>query len=365
VNKVLGYRLPQAVNVSLRNGLLSADETADVMTSTASPSLPRDLCQLHELALTIKRRRMDGLGGLEAYVPTSSVSMPDVPSHAPDDDRVWTGTPDLILHVAEGSPTAASANMLVQEFMILAGHVAGKFCAERGIAVPYRGNAAPFVPRSALGKGETAEAVMQRLILSRDPENMASDPFAIMSLGLFYRPAAPSVKPVDHWSLGLRGSEGGYVRATSPLRRFGDMLCHWQIKAALLEPGASAKPPMNAQSMLRQSQLADEKARRIRNLSRSANVYWICTFLKEASALDDRLTPDIRLDSLEARVLSGGEYSLARRGSIARVYLVQLGVEATLLQGRTEVMLQPGHSLRVKLVDAVTWPAPGLLAAIA
>jgi hypothetical protein len=143
------------------------------------------------------------------------------------------------------------------------------------------------------------------------------------------------------------------------------LLCHWQIKAALLEPGASAKPAMKAQSMLRKSQLADEKARRIRNLSRSSNLYWICTFLKEASALGDRLTPDIRLDSLEARVLSGGEYSLARRGSVARVYLVQLGVEATLLQGRTEVMLQPGHGLRVKLVDAVTWPAPGLLAAIA
>jgi hypothetical protein len=52
---------------------------------------------------------------------------------------------------------------------------------------------------------------------------------------IIYTPGAQySIQPGMHWGLGVPEGQG-YVRVTSPLRRYGDLLAHWQIQQALLQ----------------------------------------------------------------------------------------------------------------------------------
>jgi hypothetical protein len=299
--------------------------------------------------------------GLDVYLPASSVKMIDPPSPSGSSgERQWTGTPDLHLQLVNQSEVSHPAQMLVQEFMLLAGRVSGMFCAERGIPAPFRGAARPFIPSSSLAVGETSDEVLTRILAERNPSTFASDPFKVLPLGIAFAGSPPSIKPVDHWLLGLSAKDGGYMRGTSPLRRYGDMLSHWQIKAALL-PGATTHTlPFSAEEMSAQLLATDERDRLIRNISKAANTYWISAFLGRIHASGGQLTNSIRLDNLQARVLGGGEFSLARRGRIAQVFLPGLGITASLSVSSAGDEALSGRVLRVKVVRANLWPAAGL-----
>lgn len=76
--------------------------------------------------------------------------------------------------------------------------------------------------------------------------------------------AQPTLTPAAHWQLGI-SAEDGYVRATSPLRRYLDMLCHWQIKSALHPKSMGVKPPFamgELKSMMTRQHLQEQARRR-------------------------------------------------------------------------------------------------------
>lgn len=103
------------------------------------------------------------------------------------------------------------ARQLVAEMMILAGETAATYAHSQQIPIPYRTQAAPDLP---------SEEKLQQL-----PPGVVRD-FAIcrcMSKGEI------SIHPSPHAGLGL----ALYTQATSPIRRYTDLLVHWQIKAHL------------------------------------------------------------------------------------------------------------------------------------
>lgn len=112
---------------------------------------------------------------------------------------------------------------IVEEVMLLACRTAGSWCAERGIPVMFRGTvASPTMPL-------TLAQFRERILYPELEKNGSiSANIAQQYLAAMGRSVAHS-SPIPHNVLGSRS----HVKVTSPLRRFSDMITHWQIEAAL------------------------------------------------------------------------------------------------------------------------------------
>jgi exoribonuclease-2 len=122
------------------------------------------------------------------------------------------------LEITEPSPS----RQLVAEAMILAGAVAARHGQEHGLALPYRSQLPADLPTpaqlEALPDGAVRFAAIKRCL----------------SRGLMG--TAPSL----HFSLGLPA----YVQATSPIRRYGDLVVQRQIAAQLEGHSPLAEPEL-------------------------------------------------------------------------------------------------------------------------
>jgi len=114
---------------------------------------------------------------------------------------------------------------IVEEMMILACSTAASWCAERNIPVIFRGTIA--MPNN---DDPSSEESKRRELLSHLEEQQRVTSYKVVpqywdNLG---RTISHS-SPLPHRLLGV----SSYAKATSPLRRFIDMIAHWQIEAAL------------------------------------------------------------------------------------------------------------------------------------
>jgi hypothetical protein len=186
-----------------------------------------DLKTLSKLADALQRVRVEN-GAVPSFPgrPTAEVSLDNVVPLATSDGSVhYSGDP--YIRVSYGKP----GSPLVSSLMQLAGEVAARWCHERDIPIPYR--------VSVLG-GQNLDAVraFTRDILSSKllaGETPSLEDFQTLNIlvGGFDIAAAPAPHP-------LMGLEM-YTKVTSPLRRYVDLLAHWQIEAALLEEHRSGK----------------------------------------------------------------------------------------------------------------------------
>jgi exoribonuclease II len=100
---------------------------------------------------------------------------------------------------------------LVAEMMILAGEVAGKYCQEHNIPVAFRSQPQPELPPE------------EELIL------LPAGPVRSCALRRCMPKSGTGLSAARHASLGL----DTYTQVTSPIRRYTDLLAHFQIKAHL------------------------------------------------------------------------------------------------------------------------------------
>jgi exoribonuclease II len=177
-------------------------------------------------------------------------------------------------------PRLASRAM-VTEAMLMGGVAAARFCNEREIPIPY---ATQVLPE---GLGDEADLASMYARRRR------------------FKPTRLLSTPDRHAGLGL----ALYTRATSPLRRYSDLLVHQQIRAELT--GRSGLSEDEVTSRVAEAEVAAASVRRGERLS---NQHWKHVFLRENQDwrgdgivvnLDDRrvtvLIPEL---ALEARVRS-------------------------------------------------------------
>lgn len=117
------------------------------------------------------------------------------------------------------------SDILVREMMLLACEIGAHWCAERNIPVIFRGT----IPHPY---AENPEEYYRDVLAPATEKNGGEAP---MHLAVEYLRSTGatvlSTTPLHHKVLGLPY----YSKATSPLRRYGDMILHWQIEAALRE----------------------------------------------------------------------------------------------------------------------------------
>jgi exoribonuclease-2 len=227
------------------------------------PQTLPDLQLLQQVANRLAKARVAKTDSVLWSQPRAQISMNKVNLLTDRDTRplprIYRGFPQVDYSVSLGTMVDVRNSVdisraLVAECMITAGRVTSLFAQERGIPMVYRSLARPV--------GVGADKYLP-LLPGRDPYQGTVLYRDALVQQLAQVSAQPMLTPATHWQLGISAEEG-YVRATSPLRRYLDMLCHWQIKSALHPNSMGVKPPfsMDDLKVMMMKQHLQEQARR-------------------------------------------------------------------------------------------------------
>ena len=275
----------EAVPSVVRSKARLTYEEVDVALEDGESPQAETLRTLHDVARTLRQQRLQ-----DGAVEFRRAEL-----------KVWVEANGDIGVKAEG-PTPA--RRLVAEFMVLANRLLAEFCRDRGIPAVFR-----HQPRVSLDDlPETNETVWTYLALRR------------------MRPGELSVDPKPHGTLGLQA----YLQATSPLRRYPDMVLQRQI-VSYLQRGAPQYDRETLASLLYPAEM------RLRELSRAEDErtrYW---FLKH---LQGRVGSE-----LEGTVLE-------RRGHHALVELAAFPYRASLYLVHP---LEAAETIRMRLEGVDLW----------
>jgi len=163
--------------------------------------------------------------------------------------RVWVdaGVPRI-----DPVPHSASSGV-VREMMVMAGEGLARWAFDRNLPFPYYSQEAPG-SRDDLPEGLAGEFAKRRL----------------MKAGM------AGVQPRAHQGLGVTM----YAQATSPLRRYGDLLGHQQARAALAaEQGRKAEPPLPADELSMRLARAAAGGQAVRKAERQSELHWTIAWL--------------------------------------------------------------------------------------
>eukprot|EP00842_Homolaphlyctis_polyrhiza_P001680 jgi/Hompol1/2512/HPOL_000067-RA len=305
------------------------------------------------------------------------------------------------------------AHMLVAEMMIIAGRVAAKFCIDHKLPVPYRSQPSTeeylTERHSALGSDDKLDLQrnLYNSIIDQRDRKTGIIPFELSQQLSSLIPAGKwGLEPLGHASMGLAGASTsrppkpfdsqmiGYVKATSPLRRFKDMLVHWQIKSvfAAKSQKSTIAPPFSADQILNLAQVLHKIQKRTQDIASQSDRYWMFEFIRRREILaaqsgqttdpiTNKLNRDWSIQTIpthafvqqwdSARALSAAadravvyhavvtdDRDAPRAGRTARVQLVELGfmqVQCRMEQGDPSISArQPsGERLIQCVVDKV------------
>jgi hypothetical protein len=221
----------------------------------------------------------------------------------PSTDRSRLVQGDPIIEVTNRIPKSlvhfgiTPAN-IVEEMMMLACTSAASWCTERKIPVMYRGTIDP-----PSGDTLSSEELRSRFVLphlekyGEVPHGLAKR--YITSLGR----AIAHFAPLPHKFIGVPG----YVKVTSPLRRFSDMIAHWQIEAAIryearfgkkynvaeLKDGTRGILPFSQRQMQESIITLSPRERIIASTKRSSSRYWSTLALLRAFHYNEAPLPDV------------------------------------------------------------------------
>lgn len=161
--------------------------------------------------------------------------------------------PEVSVRVAENGDIhirplrRLASRELVTDAMLMAGEAAARFALDQGISVPFATQPPPEQPQQ--------------------PQDLA----AMFAYRRQLKPSRSKMLEEPHAGLGL----SAYSRATSPLRRYPDLVTHQQLRAYL---GSEAPLPLAAVSeRIAAAELASSGIRRAERLS---NVHWKLIYLQ-------------------------------------------------------------------------------------
>ncbi|KAG0234606.1 hypothetical protein BGX31_004543 [Mortierella sp. GBA43] len=178
---------------------------------------------------------------------------------------------------------ASPARLMVAEYMVIAGRVAALFSQDHHLPTLFRNQKLP---------DEKHKASFTEMI--RNKTDAKSGMMSLVDM-LPLRPYIPgaeiSTTPVGHWSMGVLD---GYSKVTSPLRRYSDMLSHWQYKGLLLSKHQSSSsssasvlsstPVFSLDTLTRLSSTIRDRERMLGMLEARSVRFWIAELLRRREA---------------------------------------------------------------------------------
>lgn len=233
------------------------DESGELVDFTIQTSLVRptyrltydDVDEMLELDLATEpeiralakwaRQRRDwrkAQGAVEISLPEASIKV--------------DATGEVSIEALEDS----SARQLVAEMMILTGEVAGRFASDRSVPLIFRGQPQPELPPE--------EELLQ----------LPAGPVRSCALRGCMPRSETGILPTRHAGLGL----DIYTQVTSPIRRYADLLAHFQLKAHL----RGEAPPFSLDRVQEIAYGAASSAYEATLVERQTKRYWALEFLR-------------------------------------------------------------------------------------
>lgn len=236
---------------------------------------------------------------------------------------VFIDLPEVKIRVVDGQVVIRPllplcARDLVAEAMLAAGEAVARFALAHNIPLPFTTQEPPDPPSGELPPGLAGMFALRRML----------------------KPSQESSIPRPHSGLGLEV----YARATSPLRRYLDLVVHQQLRAFL-----RGDAPLDAQAVLERVGAAEAVLGNLRQAERLARQHWTLVYLQQQGQW------------------SGEGVLVERMGPRGTVLIPKLGWEARLnlpaelpLNGRVQLALKgislPQLVAHFRLED---WQAPG------
>ncbi len=245
--------------------------------------------ELEAIARWAKRREQwrQSQGAISIHMPESSIKV--------------NGDGDVNVYVLEDS----ISRQLVAEMMILAGEVAARYGQKHGLPVPFRAQPQPELPP----EGELLQ--------------LPAGPVRSCAIRRCMPRSELSITPARHASLGL----DTYTQVTSPIRRYSDLLTHFQIKAHLRGAELPFSPDEVKDLMLTIASTVQEASL----VERQTNRYWSLEFLRRNSS-----------EIWQALMLRW----LREHENLGLVLLEDLGLEIAMRFNR---QIEPGDRLNLKV----------------
>ena len=217
------------------------------------------------------------------------------------------GLPEVKVQVDDGKvsirplPRLRSREM-VTEAMLMAGEAAARYALEHHIPIPFTTQAAPD--------------------RYEDPQDMA----AMFAYRKCFKASQNKTVAEPHAGLGLEV----YARATSPLRRYMDLVVHQQLRAHL-----TGNPILNGSEVLARVGVAEAVVGSVRRAERLSNKHWTLVYLMQ--------NPEWQGTGTLVEV----------RGKRGRIIISELGLETQVgisehVELNAELGLKPG---RIRLPD--------------
>ncbi|MFM5981200.1 MAG: ribonuclease catalytic domain-containing protein [Sphaerospermopsis kisseleviana] len=171
-----------------------------------------------------------------------SINMPEAMIKVKDDD--------ISIDILDDSPS----RQLVAEMMILAGEVAARYGQTHNIPLPFRGQPQPELPPE--------EELLQ----------LPAGFVRFCALRRCMPKSEMSITPVRHAGLGL----DTYTQATSPIRRYSDLLTHFQLKAHL----RGEDLPFSAEQLKEVMMTVSTTTQELTMVERQTNRYYALEYLR-------------------------------------------------------------------------------------
>ncbi|KAJ7455213.1 hypothetical protein B0H11DRAFT_1926104 [Mycena galericulata] len=310
--------------------------------SPPNPQLPdrqlKDLRTLFMIRDRMMKSRIDKgifetnneLVNIENFVVPKDIQSPTLSESASE----FRGFPHFDYSVYTMNAIATSARGMVAEGMKLACRTASRWCAEREVLV-LRRIATPL---------EATPAGLEKLHSLRDSLGFI-DGGALAAYATHMPVAAYSLSPGAHWSMAAPEGEG-YMRATSPLRRYSDLIGHYQIYSALL----GKKPRFSAeylQEYMEWLQADDRLKKRTQDLHTRS---WVLMALKRWMEAPRKDIAD-PLEDLRAIARHVPRSNLMTGDTQSEVQIPALGISANLseISEKAASNWRISDSIRVKI----------------
>lgn len=205
-----------------------AENRKMVTTSELRQEEVESLKALHRLAMAIRDRRL-AKGSVPVFpLRANAKALFDETSINEASSGLMTcnGDPSISISWNDGSEAPLVANT-----MVLAGEVAARWCLDRNIPIPFVKQSGAERNKELL-KAYTEKVYYPALLSGERPSTEQWRQFQDL-IG----PDEVSTRPGPHFVMGL----DAYAKVTSPLRRYSDILAHWQIEHALLQEMETGK----------------------------------------------------------------------------------------------------------------------------
>ena len=222
-----------------------------------------------------------------------TIQMPEVDIKVDRETKIVTVAPEV----------KYESNDMVQEMMLLAGEGAAKFAFKNKIPFPYVSQESPNFPEKV-------------------PDGWAGQFARVKCM----RKRSVGITPAPHSGLGL----SFYSQVTSPLRRYGDLIAHQQLRAFI-----DGRRLLDKDEMLERIATGDAASQDARKASRLSETHWKLVYLMQ--------NPEQIYQA----------FCIDKRGSDALFLIPSLDMQTT-LKGCSDIKLNDEVTVKPGKIDITT-----------